>query len=182
MSENTHDQQVHPYSKLTPDLVMQAIESQGFRCDGSLLALNSYENRVYQVGIEDESPLIGKFYRPQRWSDAAILEEHRFTQSLAALEIPVVAPMEIGAETLFRYAGFRFALYPRRGGHWPELEQPEHLRWMGRFIARIHNLGASKPFAERPSITIDSYGTESRNYLLIWRPATRPWSMTCSCW
>jgi Ser/Thr protein kinase RdoA (MazF antagonist) len=166
MSENIQDQQPHPYTELTPDRVMQAIETKGFCCDGSLLALNSYENRVYQVGIEDANPLIAKFYRPQRWADEAILEEHRFTLSLAELEIPVVAPLEIGGETLFRHAGFRFALYPRRGGHWPELEQPEHLRWMGRFIARIHNLGASKPFSARPTISIDSYGTESRNYLL----------------
>ncbi len=166
MKENTHPLREHPYGRLTPDTVLQAIETTGLRCDGTLLALNSYENRVYQAGIEDAEPVIVKFYRPERWSDAAIDEEHAFSFELAALEIPVVAPIRIGGSSRFTHAGFRFALYPRRGGHWPELDQPGHLRWMGRFIARIHNVGATAPFRHRPAIDIEAWGVRSRDYLL----------------
>ena len=110
----------HPFDTLTPDLVLDAVESLGYLSDARVLALNSYENRVYQVGIEDETPLIAKFYRPARWSDAAILEEHCFSLELAEREIPVVAPLERDGETLHTHVGFRFALFPRRGGRAPE--------------------------------------------------------------
>ena len=132
-----------------------------------MLALNSYENRVYQVWGEDGPPLVVKFYRPGRWSDAAIAEEHAFVAELAALEIPVVPPMALGAgATLHHHAGFRFAVYPRCPGRAPELEDPESLRWIGRFIGRIHALGAVRPFADRPPIDVATFGEASRDYLL----------------
>lgn len=155
-----------PYALLTPDFLLNALESTGLHCDGRLLALNSYENRVYQVGLEEEAPLIAKFYRPQRWSDEAILEEHQFSQQLAEAEVPVVAPISINGTTLFHYHGFRFALFPRRGGRPPELCDPETLEWIGRFIGRIHAIGATATFRHRPSLDIASFGVESRSYLL----------------
>ena len=160
------DSSTHPYASLTPDVVLNALEAQGLRCDGRLLALNSYENRVYQVGIEDSSPVVAKFYRPARWTDAQILEEHAFAQELAAAEIPVVAPMVFEGETLRRFAGFSFAAFPRRGGRAPELEDPDTLEWLGRFIGRIHAIGAAKPFAHRPRLDIASFGEEPRAFLL----------------
>ncbi len=165
----------HPYETLTPDTVLNAVDSvahcAGGQSDGRQLALNSYENRVYQIGIEDASPIVVKFYRPSRWSDEAIQEEHDFSEALAQLEIPVVAPIrgsiDSGKNTsLFEYAGFRFALYPRRGGRVLDLENPDNLVWMGRFIGRIHALGAAKPFAHRPTLDIQSFGWESYRYLM----------------
>src|SRR5215475_4350402 len=110
-----------PYSDLSPETVLDAIEALGFRCDGRVLALNSYENRVYQVGIEEADPVVAKFYRPNRWSDAAILEEHAFALELAAQEIPVIAPLRRSESTLHRHHAYRYAVFPRRGGRWPEL-------------------------------------------------------------
>lgn len=156
----------HPYQSLTPDTVLDAVESVGYRCDGRLLALNSYENRVYQVGLEEGAPLVAKFYRPRRWSDEAIAEEHDFTRQLQELEIPVVAPLAVDGGTLFHFDGFRFALYPKRPGRAPELDDPDTLRWMGRFIGRIHALGAVAPFRHRPALTVDSFGEESLAFLL----------------
>jgi Ser/Thr protein kinase RdoA (MazF antagonist) len=153
------------YSALTPDVILQAVEQTGLQTDGRLLALNSYENRVYQVGIEDASPLIVKFYRPARWSNAAILEEHAFALELAAHELPVVAPMSINQSTLLDIQGYRFALYPRQGGRWPELNTAKEREWMGRFIARIHAIGATGSFNERPLLDIDSLGHQSCHYL-----------------
>lgn len=155
-----------PYQDLTPDAVLTTIESTGLRCDGRLLALNSYENRVYQVGIEDSPPLVAKFYRPQRWSDAAILEEHGFTLELAEREIPVIPPLEINSHTLHHAQGFRFALFPKQGGRAPELDNPDTLEWMGRFLGRIHAVGSLQPFEHRPTLDIQSFGEESRDYLL----------------
>lgn len=157
----------HPYQALIPDLILAAIEAAGFRCNGRLLALNSYENRVYQVGIEDGGFIIAKFYRPERWSDAAIEEEHAFALELAAHEVPIVAPLATeNGTTLHHYSGFRFALYPRRGGRWPELEQPDTLLRLGRFIGRLHAVGAARPFEHRPTLDIDSFGNEPRDFLL----------------
>jgi Ser/Thr protein kinase RdoA (MazF antagonist) len=157
----------HPYSGLTPDAVLDALEGAGLPCDGTLLALNSYENRVYQVGLIDEKPVVAKFYRPARWSDAAILEEHAFTQALLEREIPVVAPLVLGDKGTLQHAqGFRFAVFPRRGGRAPELDRPETLQWMGRFLARIHAVGALAPFRERPALDIASFGVASRDFLL----------------
>ncbi len=151
------DSSTHPYSSLTPDVVLNALEGVGLRCDGRLMGLNSYENRVYQVGVEDTAPVVAKFYRPARWSDAQILEEHAFAHELAAAEIPVVAPMAFEGETLRHSERFRFAVFPRRGGRAPELEDPETLEWLGRFIGRIHAVGASPRFAHRPRLDIESF-------------------------
>jgi len=156
----------HPYSGLTPDVVLDAIESAGFRCDGRQLALNSYENRVYQVGLEEGTPVVAKFYRPGRWSDAQILEEHAFVHELAEREIPVVEPLACGARTLLEFGGYRFAVYPKRGGRAPELEDRRTLEWIGRFIGRIHAVGALRPFAARPALDIESFGVEPRDWLL----------------
>jgi Ser/Thr protein kinase RdoA (MazF antagonist) len=151
---------------LTPERILDAVESTGLRTDGRLLALNSYENRVYQVGMEDGPPLVAKFYRPGRWSDSAILEEHAFTTELAEREIPVVAPLVPGGHSLHEFEGFRFALYPRRGGRAPELGDPKVLEWMGRFIGRIHAVGALAPFRHRPALNPETFGVEPREYLL----------------
>ena len=142
-----------PYYKLGPDTVLQAVESTGLLSDGRLLALNSYENRVYQVGIEEGIPVVAKFYRPGRWSNEQILEEHEFSLELEAAEIPLIAPTRINSETLHHYEGFRFTLFRRQGGHAPELEDKETLLWLGRFIGRIHAAGRTKPFASRPALT-----------------------------
>lgn len=152
---------LHPYTALTPDLLLDAVESTGLRCDGRVLALNSYENRVYQVGIEDEVPLVAKFYRPGRWLDEQILEEHTFAAELVAADIPVVAPLAFDGQTLLHWQGFRFALFPRRGGRAPELEDEETLAWLGRFLGRIHLLGRSRPFASRPRLDVDSFGRQA---------------------
>jgi Ser/Thr protein kinase RdoA (MazF antagonist) len=157
----------HPYAALSPDVVLDAIDAQGFLCDGRLLPLNSYENRVFQVGLEDAGFVVAKFYRPQRWSDAAILEEHTFSLALAADEIPVVAPLPDGrGETLHRYQGFRFALFPRQGGRAPDLDNPDQLEWLGRFLARIHQLGAARDFAHRPATDPQTLGHEPAQALL----------------
>jgi Ser/Thr protein kinase RdoA (MazF antagonist) len=155
-----------PYAGLTPDTILDALEHVGLRVDGRLLALNSYENRVYQIGIEDAAPVVAKFYRPARWSDAQILEEHAFALELAEHELPVVAPRTFaGGATLHVHAGFRFAVYPRQGGRAPELGDPDTLEWMGRFMGRIHAVGAVHPFAQRPALDIASFGEASRDYL-----------------
>lgn len=157
----------HPYDRLTPDCILSAVESQGFLTDARILGLNSYENRVYQIGIEDKQPLIAKFYRPHRWSDEQILEEHRFTLMLSELGIPVVPPIiNEQSETLFQHDGFRFALYQRQGGHSPELENEDNLVVLGRFLGRIHAAGSQSSFVARPTIDIQSYGFDSVNFLL----------------
>ena len=155
-----------PYYALTPDRVLDALQDAGLAGDGRLLTLNSYENRVYQIGIEDAAPVVAKFYRPGRWSDAQILEEHRFTEALAAREIPVVAPLRLEGKTLHEFEGFRFSVYPRCAGRAPELENPDTLEWMGRFIGRIHAIGALEPFRERPAIDLQTFGIEPRDWLL----------------
>ena len=156
-----------PYAHLTPDLVLAALDGVGLLTDGRLLALNSFENRVYQVGQEEGPPVVAKFYRPGRWTDAAIQEEHAFTRELAAREIPVVPPLvlENGA-TLHEHAGYRFAVYPRRGGRMPEFDRADTLEWMGRFIGRIHAVGALEPYVHRPTLDIASFGEDSRDFLL----------------
>jgi Ser/Thr protein kinase RdoA (MazF antagonist) len=155
----------HPYSALTPDCALDALDSVGLAADGRLLALNSYENRVYQMGVEDAPPVVVKFYRPGRWSDAAILEEHVFVRQLADEEIPVVAPLELGGATLHRHAGFRFAVYPKQGGRMPEFDRADALKWMGRFLGRIHAVGARQSFTHRPTLDRESFGSASRDFL-----------------
>ena len=156
----------HPYELLTPDCILDALESVGFEPTGSLLALNSYENRVYQVSLEDGSFVIAKFYRPHRWSDAAILEEHAFSDELVQQDIPVVAPLRLNDKTLFEFDGFRFAVFPRQGGRTPELEQPETLKQLGRVLGRMHAVGAARPFADRPKITVQNFGFDSLSFLV----------------
>lgn len=154
-----------PFATLTPDLLLDALESVGLRPDGRLLALNSYENRVYQMFMEEGAPLVVKFYRAGRWSDAAILEEHAFSTELAARELPVVAPLSIGGKTLHHHNDLRFAVFPRQGGRAPEFERSETLEWMGRFIGRIHAVGELHAFKERGEISIHSFGEEPRDFL-----------------
>ena len=156
---------IHPFAALGPGCVLDALDSVGLRGDGRLLALNSYENRVYQVGMEEGPPLVVKFYRPQRWSDAAIVEEHGFVAELAEREIPVVPALTIGGATLHSFQDFRFAVFARRGGRAPELGDPATLEWIGRFIGRIHAVGGLKRFTERPALDIASFGLEPRDYL-----------------
>lgn len=160
-----HDAQ-HPFHTLTPNFIMDAVESQGFRCDCRTSALNSYENRVYQVGIEEEKPFIAKFYRPGRWSDDQIIEEHRFTLELAGHELSVVAPwLNPAGESLFHYKGFRFALYPRQGGHAPEFDNDANLLILGRMLGRIHSIGAVRPFEHRPALTASDFGYDSAAFI-----------------
>ena len=154
------------FANLSPSDVLNNIEQFGYQCDGRLLALNSYENRVYRVGLDDGSSVIAKFYRPQRWTNESIIEEHNYTQMLAELEIPVVAPLSVDGQTLLETEHFRIAMFDNRGGRAPDLENFDQLEQMGRFMGRIHQVGKSEAFTHRPSLTIDSFGHQARNYIL----------------
>ena len=164
----------HPYESLTPDVVMDALASVGLFGDGRQLALSSYENRVYQAHLEDGSAVVAKFYRPGRWSEAQILEEHAFSAELMAAEIPVVGPLVLGdsyvpggrRSTLHHFGGFAFSVSPRRGGRLPELDDPDVLEWIGRFLARIHTVGAARAFESRPALDLPSFGVDAREWLL----------------
>jgi Ser/Thr protein kinase RdoA (MazF antagonist) len=159
-----------PYAGLTPDVTLNALDSVGLLTTGSLLALNSYENRVFQVGVEQpdnrQGFVIAKFYRPGRWTDAQILEEHAFTSELAAAEVTAVPPMPLLGVTLNQFQGFRFAVFPRRGGRAPLLDHPDVLEWIGRFLGRLHAIGRARPFAARPALDPETFGHEPRRYLL----------------
>ncbi len=155
------------YRDLGPEQVLQSIESLGFACDGHLLALNSYENRVYQIGVEDAPGIVAKFYRPQRWTDAQILEEHEFAWELAEAEIDVVPPLrDDNGETLHHFGPYRIALFERRGGRPPQLDNRDHLEQLGRFLGRLHNVGRAKPFLKRPMLTIEDFGESSYQFVL----------------
>jgi len=156
----------HPYQALTPDVVQDALASIGLYGDGRQMALSSYENRVYQLHLEDGAVVVAKFYRPQRWTEAQILEEHAFSAELMAAEIPVVGPMTVQGQTLHHFGGFAFSVSPSRGGRAPELDDPDVLEWIGRFLARIHTVGESKPFAVRPALDLQTFGLDSREWLL----------------
>lgn len=160
----------HPYDALTPDAVLDALAGVGLHGDGRLMALSSYENRVYQVELEEPvqgcEQVVAKFYRPGRWSDVAIAEEHAFARELAAAEIPVVAPLVLQGGTLHRHGPFAFSVSPRRGGRAPELDDEDVLEWIGRFLARIHTVGSARPFGQRPLLDLDSFGREPRDWLL----------------
>jgi Ser/Thr protein kinase RdoA (MazF antagonist) len=157
----------HPYDALTPDCILDAVETFGLRCTGGLLALNSYENRVYRVDTEESGPVVAKFYRPERWPDAAIQEEHDFVRELAAQEIPAVAPLRrADGLSLATHAGFRFALYPWQPGRAPELNDAEDRRMLGRYLGRLHRVGRSTPFQHRPALSPTSFGREPVAYLL----------------
>lgn len=154
-----------PYETLTPDVVQDAIASVGLIGDGRLLPLGSYENRVYLLPLEEGEPIVAKFYRPGRWTTTQIAEEHAFAAELVGAEIPVVAPLALGGRTLHSFGGFEFAIYPRRGGRPPELDSPEVLEWLGRFIGRIHAIGRTRPFRARPTLDVDTFGREPREWL-----------------
>ncbi len=171
----------HPYERLTPDVVLDAMADVGLWGDGRLTALSSYENRVYQACLETAQPETGltahdrvvlKFYRPGRWSDAQILEEQEFAAQLVAAEVPVVAALRLPGQsapaagsTLHHHAGFAFSVSPWRGGRRPELEDTQVLQWIGRFLARIHNVGGLRPFAHRPALDLQTFGTDSQRLL-----------------
>ncbi len=157
----------HPYQHLTPDVVLDAVESAGFQVNGRLFPLNSYENRVYQVGLEDSDPLIAKFYRPRRWSQAQLTEEHQFVAELADAEIPVVGALPLGEnEYLGHWNEFTFALYPQRGGQAPDVSLPDTLFRIGQWLGRIHRVGSVKPFQHRPTLEILNTIEHCRDYLL----------------
>jgi len=154
------------FADLQPDDILASLAELDFVCDGRFLALNSYENRVYQVGIEAAPPVVVKFYRPGRWSDDAILEEHEFAIDLADQEIPVVPPLEIGGLTLHHSGHHRYAVYTRHGGRAPDLDDYALLEQLGRLVARIHLEGENQRFRHRPGIGIENFGTASVDYLL----------------
>ncbi len=162
----TDSQPKHDFSALMPDIILDALFEIGIRGDGRLLPLNSYENRVYLVYGEDEPDVVVKFYRPHRWTDVQIAEEHEFARALVKAEIPVVAPVAIDGMTLHHRGALRFAVYPRAGGRAPELDDPEVLERLGRFLGRIHMVGSARPFEHRPMIDVASYAVEPREYLL----------------
>jgi Ser/Thr protein kinase RdoA (MazF antagonist) len=161
-----------PYAQLSPEAVLDALEAVGYRCDGRVLALNSYENRVYQIGIDEGDPVVAKFYRPGRWSDAAIGEEHAFALELAAQEIPVVAPIVQDGVSLHTQRGFRYAVFPRRGGRWPELGTADDREWVGRFLGRIHAVGRARRFEHRLRLSMEDLGRRARDFVLDgdWMP------------
>jgi len=160
----------HDFAALDPVLIIDSVESLGLESDARIFPLNSYENRVYQIGLEEGSKygqkIIGKYYRPNRWTNEQVQEEHDFTRELAQLEIPVVAPLQFNQQSLLSYNNYRFALYPQKGGRIAELDNPEHLEWIGRFLGRIHLAGASKPFLTRPQISVQDFAIDSAHYLL----------------
>lgn len=156
-----------PYEQLTPDLILTAVESLGQQCNGRLLALNSYENRVYQIGMEDGPAVVAKFYRPERWSDETILEEHAFTYELAENDIPVALPVKnADGESLMKHGGFRFAVFPSVGGRHAELDNDEHLKWLGRHLGRMHMVGRGDRFQHRQRIDVKRMGFDAYQYVL----------------
>ncbi len=161
-----NDAKHHAYEALTPDVVLDALSGLGLEVDGRLTALSSYENRVYQVMLDDNSSVVAKFYRPERWSDAQILEEHSFAAELIAEEVPLVGPLNLQGNTLHHAQGFAFSVSPRRGGRTPELDDAEVLEWVGRFIARIHNVGAQQKFESRPTLDVNTFAIDSRDWLI----------------
>ena len=164
----------HAYEPLTPDVVLDALASVGLLGDGRILALSSYENRVYQIHLESPvgagdlagDVVVAKFYRPERWSDAQIVEEHAFAAELMTAEIPVVGPLTLNGHTLNHFGGFSFSVSPSRGGRRPELDNLDVLAWIGRFLARIHTVGSSAPFLQRPALNLQTFGYASRDVLL----------------
>ena len=185
MSSGASDQarDAHPYATLTPDVVLDALSDIGLPVDGRLMALSSYENRVYQAMLDDGAAVVVKFYRPARWRDAQIMEEHAFAKELMADDVPMVGPLTLQGRTLHHAHGFAFSVSPRRGGRRPELDDFEVLTWLGRFIARIHNVGARHAFATRPELNVQTFGAEPRQVVLAsdvitpaWREA---WRQAC---
>lgn len=158
--------QAHPYNRLTPELLLDAVETYGVHCTGAFLALNSYENRVYRVDTIERGPVAAKFYRPGRWTDATILEEHAFVHDLAEQEIPAVAPLTCGGSTLGHHQGFSFALFPWQPGRASELNRGEERRVLGRYFGRLHRVGRAARFAHRPTLTVKDRGWDALALLL----------------
>ncbi len=156
----------HPFDRLTPDFILDAIDSLGFVTDGRILTLNSYENRVYQIGLEDKTPIIAKFYRPERWSKEQILEEHNFCYELLDAELPVVPPSISSGETLYEYHGFYIAIFERKGGHAPELDNFDNLFTLGRFLGRIHSVGKASQFKCRPELNPQTFGHDKAQFVI----------------
>jgi Ser/Thr protein kinase RdoA (MazF antagonist) len=179
-----NEAKLHVYQALTPDVVLDALSDLGLAVDGRLTALSSYENRVYQVMLDDNSAVVAKFYRPERWCDAQILEEHCFAAELMADEVPLVGPLTLQGQTLHHASGFAFSVSPRRGGRMPELDDSEVLEWIGRFIARIHNVGAKHAFVERPALNVHTFAMDSRDWLvdnhIIPLDQQREWLAVCN--
>ena len=173
-SSNVPQPPFHAYETLTPDVVLDALASVGLHGDGRLMALSSYENRVYQIHLENSTGkgseagdvVVAKFYRPDRWTDAQITEEHTFANELMTAEVPVVGALQLHSRTLHHFKGFAFSVSPSRGGRRPELENFEVLEWIGRFLARIHTVGSAKPFIHRPALSLQTFGYASREVLL----------------
>ena len=166
MINKSRNRDLQPFTGLTPEVVLDAAAAFGLSPDGRLFALNSYENRVYQLGAHGGEQRVLKFYRPARWSDAQIAEEHQFTAELADAELPVAAPLMIDGETLLRYREFRFAAFPWMRGRAPELDAPEARTLLGRSIARLHQIGARRPFQARPRLGVERLGWEARAQVL----------------
>ena len=171
MANTSHPTAAAPFAGLTPDLILNAVDSIGLSTSGQLMALNSYENRVFQVGLEGPgagrvAPVVVKFYRPDRWTDAAILEEHAFVAELVLAEVPAVAPQVIGERTLHAYGGFRFAVFERRGGRAPELSDRTVLERIGRFLGRLHAVGSTATYRHRPSLDVETFGVEPSTFLI----------------
>lgn len=167
---SSHPSAADGYATLTPDAVLDAMDSVGLRGDGRIQALGSYENRVVLAEFDEphqgHSSVVLKFYRPSRWSDAQILEEHAFAAELMAAEVPVIGPWALQGDTLHHWAGFAFSASPRRGGRRPELDDPEVLEWIGRFLGRIHSVGERSAFQHRLALDIERYAVEPRAWLL----------------
>jgi Ser/Thr protein kinase RdoA (MazF antagonist) len=171
MANTSEPSPAAPFSGLTPDLILNAVDSVGLATSGQLLALNSYENRVFQIGLEDPgggraAPVVVKFYRPQRWSDAAILEEHAFVAELVSREVPAVPALSIGGRTLHEAGGFRFAVFERRGGRAPELSDRTVRVRIGRFLGRLHAVGGAVPYRHRPALDVETFGVEPSTWLI----------------
>lgn len=156
----------HAFETLTPNAVLDALESVGLRGDGRLTALSSYENRVYLAVLEDGQRVVAKFYRPDRWSKEQIQEEHDFALELMDAEVPVVGPLVIHDATLHRFHDFAFSVSPYRGGRAPDLDEDEVLEWIGRFLGRFHNIGVNQAFNNRIDLNLESYGLEPMQWLL----------------
>ena len=157
----------HPYAELSPVAVLEAVESLGYETDARMFPLNSYENRVYQVGVVGKSSIIVKFYRPERWTNEQILEEHSYTQELVDLEIPVVPPIDFtDGGTLQQFNNFRFSVFEQFLGRPPELDNLDNLLVMGRFVGRIHAVGALHEFKHRIELTAERFSVQSRQFLL----------------
>jgi Ser/Thr protein kinase RdoA (MazF antagonist) len=155
-----------PFENLTPFVVAAAAESIGLRPSGRLFALNSYENRVYQLGDEEGALWVLKFYRPGRWTDEAIGEEHAFAFELAEAELPIAAPLRLGGESLFVHADQRFAAFPYLSGRAPEIADSETLTLLGRTLARMHAVGGRGRFRFRPSLDLDRLAVRARASVL----------------